>query len=216
MLKEFKEFIAKGNVMDLAVGVIIGSAFQSIVNSLVKDVIMPFVSIFTGKVDFSNLKKVALDFSRLTGMEIHPRSPYAGNLVFTAFSGSHQDAIRKAMLARKSMPENAFWDVPYLHIDPHDIGFEYEGIIRINNQSGKGGAVYVLETDYGISAPKKMHGVIGELIKEKTNTLQKELTSQEVYDAFAEKFINTYVYFFSLLAAQQYRYSIFRALIAQR
>lgn len=143
------------------------------------------------KLDFSNLKKVALDFSRLTGMEIHPRSPYAGNLVFTAFSGSHQDAIRKAMLARKSMPENAFWDVPYLHIDPHDIGFEYEGIIRINNQSGKGGAVYVLETDYGISAPKKMHGVIGELIKEKTNTLQKELTSQEVYDAFAEKFINT-------------------------
>ena len=93
--------------------------------------------------DFSNLKKVAVDFSRLTGMEIHPRSPYAGNLVFTAFSGSHQDAIRKAMMARKSMPENALWDVPYLHIDPHDIGFEYEGIIRINNQSGKGGAVYV-------------------------------------------------------------------------
>ena len=159
------------------------------------DIVTVALNMFTQgvdpKLDFSDLKKVASDFSRLTGMEIHPRSPYAGNLVFTAFSGSHQDAIRKAILARKSMEQNALWDVPYLHIDPHDIGYEYEGIIRINSQSGKGGTVFVLENDYGISAPKKMHAAIGQLIKEKTNVLQRELTSQEVYECFAEKFINT-------------------------
>ncbi|EID85629.1 2-isopropylmalate synthase [Treponema sp. JC4] len=143
------------------------------------------------QLDFSNIEHIANDYMRLTGMSIHPRTPYAGELVFTAFSGSHQDAIRKGMAARTKMEDNAVWDVPYLPIDPHDIGRQYEGIIRINSQSGKGGAAYILEQDFGIVAPKAMHPAIGEVIKTAADKAQRELKSQELYDEFAARWLNT-------------------------
>ena len=143
------------------------------------------------QLDFSNIEHIANDYMRLTGMSIHPRTPYAGELVFTAFSGSHQDAIRKGMAASTKMEDNAVWDVPYLPIDPHDIGRQYEGIIRINSQSGKGGAAYILEQDFGIVAPKAMHPAIGEVIKTAADKAQRELKSQELYDEFAARWLNT-------------------------
>lgn len=143
------------------------------------------------KLDFTNIPKIAEEYQKLTGMTVYERMPYVGELVFTAFSGSHQDAIRKGMAARVKMDENAVWDVPYLTIDPHDIGRQYEGIIRINSQSGKGGAAFVLEKDYGIIPPKSMHPFIGNVIKTKADKLQREISNQEVYDAFAETWLNT-------------------------
>ncbi len=159
------------------------------------DIVNVALNMFTQGVDpeldFSDIERVSDDYIRLTGMNIHPRTPYAGELVFTAFSGSHQDAIRKGMAARVKMDENALWDVPYLTIDPHDIGRQYEGIIRINSQSGKGGAAYILENDFGIIAPKAMHPAIGEVIKNAADKAQRELQIKEVYDIFAEKWLNT-------------------------
>lgn len=143
------------------------------------------------ELDFTNIEHIANEYVRLTGMTIHPRTPYAGELVFTAFSGSHQDAIRKGMAARAKMSENDVWDVPYLPIDPHDIGRQYEGIIRINSQSGKGGAAYILEQDYGIIAPKAMHPVIGEVIKTAADKAQRELQPSEVYDSFEKTWLIT-------------------------
>lgn len=141
--------------------------------------------------DFSNVPKIAEEYQKLTGMPIYERMPYVGELVFTAFSGSHQDAIRKGMAARVNMEENAVWDVPYLTIDPHDIGRQYEGIIRINSQSGKGGAAYILEKDYGIIAPKAMHPFIGNVVKSKADSLQREISNQEVYEAFEKAWLST-------------------------
>ena len=149
--------------------------------------------------DFSNLYRTSLEFTELTGMPIHPRTPYAGELVFTSFSGSHQDAIRKAMRVREerskeSSEENSeelVWDVPYLAIDPHDIGREYEGIIRINSQSGKGGAAWILETDYGICAPKTMHPLIGTVVQEFADSQQREISGSEVLEIFKEKWLKT-------------------------
>ena len=143
------------------------------------------------QLDLSDIPYLTGEYTRLTGMEIPPRQPYAGELVFTAFSGSHQDAIRKGMAARVKMEENALWDVPYLTIDPHDIGRQYEGIIRINSQSGKGGAAYVLENEYGIAAPKAMHPFIGKLIKKLADQKQRELSNDEVYQAFVDNWLHT-------------------------
>ena len=143
------------------------------------------------ELDFSNVPHIAEEYQKLTGMPIYERMPYVGELVFTAFSGSHQDAIRKGMAARVNMEENAVWDVPYLTIDPHDIGRQYEGIIRINSQSGKGGAAYILEKDYGIIAPKAMHPFIGNVVKSKADSLQREISNQEVYEAFEKAWLST-------------------------
>lgn len=143
------------------------------------------------KLDFSNIPRTAERYSYFTGMSIPPRLPYAGELVFTAFSGSHQDAIRKAMNARAKIKKDTVWDVPYLLIDPHDIGREYEGIIRINSQSGKGGAVYILEREFGIMAPKNMHPVIGSVIKKIADKKQRELKVHEIYDIFEKKWLST-------------------------
>ena len=143
------------------------------------------------ELDFSNMPMLTEAYTILAGMEIRPRTPYSGELVFTAFSGSHQDAIRKGMAARVTMDENAYWDVPYLTFDPHDIGRQYEGIIRINSQSGKGGAAYILEQDFGICAPKAMHPAIGAVIQKQADKLQRELQPDEIYEFFAEKWLNT-------------------------
>ena len=141
------------------------------------------------QLDLSNIGEIATLYTKLTGMPIHPRHPYSGELVFTAFSGSHQDAIRKGMAARKNMPENAIWDVPYLPIDPHDIGREYEEIIRINSQSGKGGSAWILEQDYGIYLPKAMHPAVGAVITSVADSLQREVTPQEIFNIFEKQWL---------------------------
>lgn len=159
------------------------------------DIVTVALNLFTQGVephlDFSNLGSIVQEFERLTSMQIHPRTPYAGELVFTAFSGSHQDAISKGIKARSSLKENELWDVPYLAIDPHDIGREYQGIIRINSQSGKGGAVYILEHNFGIVPPKAMHQIIGQEIKAYADKLQRELQPEEVYSVFENTWIKT-------------------------
>lgn len=143
------------------------------------------------ELDFTNMPMLVEAYTRLTGMTIHPRTPYSGELVFTAFSGSHQDAIRKGMAARVNMKPNDYWDVPYLTFDPHDIGRQYEGIIRINSQSGKGGAAFIMEQDYGIVMPKAMHPVFGELIKNAADKAQRELQPKEIYAVFEEAWLKT-------------------------
>ena len=159
------------------------------------DVVTAALNLYTQGVDpeldFSDLDNVSFTFERLTGMAIHPRQPYSGELVYTAFSGGHQDAIRKAIDARAAMGEDVRWDVPYLLIDPHDIGREYTGLIRINSQSGKGGAVYVLEHEFGIMPPKEMHPVIGAVVKARADELQRELSADEIYSLFEAKWITT-------------------------
>ncbi len=141
------------------------------------------------QLDFSNIPALAEAYCRLTGMEIHARTPYSGELVYTAFSGSHQDAIRKGMAARAKMDDNAVWDVPYLPIDPHDIGRQYEGIIRINSQSGKGGAAFILESEFGIQPPKAMHPAIGAVVKDAADKAQRELKPEEIKDIFEKQWI---------------------------
>lgn len=159
------------------------------------DIVNVALNMYTQGVDpnlnFSNIQKIADEYKCFTGMEIHPRTPYAGELVFTAFSGSHQDAIRKGMAARVGKAENEYWDVPYLPIDPHDVGRQYEGIIRINSQSGKGGAAFIMEQDYGISMPKSMHPVFGALVKEAADKAQRELKPAEIFDVFENTWIKT-------------------------
>ncbi len=159
------------------------------------DVVTAALNMYTQGVDpgldFSDLETVSLTFERLTGMSIHPRQPYSGELVYTAFSGGHQDAIRKAIEAHASMEDDVRWDVPYLLIDPHDIGREYTGLIRINSQSGKGGAVYILEHEFGIMPPKEMHPVIGAVVKARADELQRELSATEIYELFENKWIAT-------------------------
>jgi 2-isopropylmalate synthase len=141
--------------------------------------------------DFSTLPEIADTVARLTGMDIPPRMPYSGEYVFTAFSGSHQDAIRKGM-ARLDKSAKRFgvgWCVPYLHVDPADLGKRYESLIRINSQSGKGGIAWVLEQDYGIEAPKAMHPEIGAAVQRFSDKAQREITSSEVHTVFNAEFV---------------------------
>lgn len=139
------------------------------------------------ELDFRDVQAIGERYTEYTGMEIFPRTPYVGELVFTAFSGSHQDAIRKGMAARTKMDKNSLWDVPYLYIDPHDIGRQYEGIIRINSQSGKGGAAYILENDYGLILPKAMHPALGKAVQAEADKAQRELKTTEIYDIFEKQ-----------------------------
>ena len=136
--------------------------------------------------DFSRINHVREIYERCTRMEVHPRHPYAGELVFTAFSGSHQDAIKK------SMPHQAPgrpWTTLYLPIDPADIGRNYKAIIRINSQSGKGGVAYVLETGYGYQLPKAMHKEIGKIINDIADAKGTELSPGEILAAFEDEYI---------------------------
>jgi 2-isopropylmalate synthase len=125
-------------------------------------------------------------------MSVHERHPYAGDLVFTAFSGSHQDAIKKGMDLRENEgnPNDSHWQVPYLSIDPRDLGRSYEAIIRINSQSGKGGVAYILSREFGLDLPKKMHIEIGEFVNTKADTESKELDAQDVFQIFQNEFLN--------------------------
>lgn len=144
------------------------------------------------KLDFSHLPEIRAVYERCTRMEVPPRHPYAGDLVFTAFSGSHQDAIKKGMdLRRKDKKDGRdFWEIPYLLIDPEDIGRDYEAIIRINSQSGKGGVAYVLETEFGFDLPKAMHPEVGDFINGEADRMGKELSPDEILELFKREFAN--------------------------
>ena len=136
--------------------------------------------------DFSNINEIREVYERCTRLEVPPRQPYAGELVFTAFSGSHQDAIKKSWAAQK--PDQP-WDVLYIPIDPADIGRSYKAIIRINSQSGKGGVAYVLEHEFGYALPKVMHKEIGKIINDVADAKGTELTSAEVRDVFRREYL---------------------------
>ncbi len=140
--------------------------------------------------DFSNMPALVETYERLTRMHVHERQPYAGALVFTAFSGSHQDAIAKGMRYREeNNPEQ--WTVPYLPIDPKDVGREYESdVIRINSQSGKGGVGYILEHRFGIELPKKMREAFGYIVKGVSDRGHKELLPEEIYQLFLDEYVN--------------------------
>lgn len=141
------------------------------------------------RLDFSNMGEIAATYEELTGMEISMRQPYAGELVFTAFSGSHQDAISKGMAYREAGHTN-YWEVPYLPIDPKDVGRQYDSdVIRINSQSGKGGVSYVLKQAYGIDVPDMMREELGYAVKHVSDVEHSELTPQQIYDIFKEKFM---------------------------
>jgi 2-isopropylmalate synthase len=136
--------------------------------------------------DFSDINHVRDVYERCTKLEVPPRQPYAGELVFTAFSGSHQDAIKKSWAVQKP---DAPWDVIYIPIDPADLGRSYKAIIRINSQSGKGGVAYVLENDFGFELPKLMHKEIGKLINDRADAKGTELSAAEINTIFRHEYL---------------------------
>lgn len=127
-------------------------------------------------------------YQRVCDLPVHPRHPYAGELVYTAFSGSHQDAINKGMAAYQASA-SGLWEVPYLPIDPNDVGRTYESIIRINSQSGKGGVAYIMEREYGFRLPKAMHPEFGGIIQGLTDREGRELLHDEIYQAFKNSYL---------------------------
>lgn len=141
------------------------------------------------ELDFSNINKIKEVYERCTKMQVSPRHPYGGELVFTAFSGSHQDAINKGKMYMDESGTD-MWEVPYLPIDPADVGREYEPIIRINSQSGKGGTAFILANDYGIKMPKAMHPEFGAVVQKACDEKGKELSGAEVFDLFQQEYRN--------------------------
>ena len=140
--------------------------------------------------DFTNMPELTEMYERVTRMQVHARQPYAGALVFAAFSGSHQDAIAKAMKWREET-DPARWTVPYLPIDPSDVGREYDGdVIRINSQSGKGGVGFIMEHQYGVLMPKKMREDFGYFVKSVSDHKHKELLPDEIYQLFQNEYVN--------------------------
>jgi 2-isopropylmalate synthase len=146
------------------------------------------------KLDFSNINEAARCAEACNQLPIHPRHPYVGDLVFTAFSGSHQDAIKKGLAARTDAD---IWDVPYLPIDPSDLGRSYDSIIRVNSQSGKGGVAYLLERDYQLVMPRRLQIEFSQVVQTAADITGKELTSQEIWDLFSREYLaarSPYVY----------------------
>ena len=142
------------------------------------------------KLDFSNMPELTEMYERVTRMHVHDRQPYAGALVFAAFSGSHQDAIAKGMKWREET-DPARWTVPYLPIDPQDVGREYDAdVIRINSQSGKGGVGFIMEHQYGVAMPKKMREDFGYFVKSVSDHKHKELLPDEIYQLFQNEYVN--------------------------
>src|SRR5580704_17834555 len=144
--------------------------------------------------DFSDINAVARSAEFCNQLPIHPRHPYVGDLVFTAFSGSHQDAIKKGLAARA---DSDIWDVPYLPIDPQDLGRTYDSIVRINSQSGKGGVAYLLERDHQFVLPRRLQIEFSQVVQAAADITGKELTSQEIWDLFSREYLaarSPYVY----------------------
>ena len=138
--------------------------------------------------DFSGIDRLVEVYERCTRLPVHPRHPYAGDLVHTAFSGSHQDAISKGLRARERERQE-FWEVPYLPLDPADIGRTYEAVIRINSQSGKGGAAWVLEKEHGFALPKAMHPEFGALVQRLSESGGGELTAAAILGVFEREYL---------------------------
>ncbi len=138
------------------------------------------------RLDFSDINHIREVYERVTKLEVPARQPYAGELVFTAFSGSHQDAIKKSW--EKQRPGQP-WDVLYIPLDPADIGRSYKAIIRINSQSGKGGVAYILENEFGLQLPKLMHKEMGKIINDLADAKGTELTSKDIHDTFVREYI---------------------------
>jgi 2-isopropylmalate synthase len=139
--------------------------------------------------DLSNLNALIEVYERCTGMTVPPRHPYAGELVFTAFSGSHQDAIKKGLAEWDKNAGRQIWDVPYLTIDPTDIGREYREVIRVNSQSGKGGVAYLLESEYGIELPKDLQREFGPIANDEVDRLGREVSGAELKGMFWREYI---------------------------
>ncbi len=150
---------------------------------------------FDPQLDFSDMNRLTATYERLTQMQVSPRHPYAGQLVFTAFSGSHQDAIAKGLACREAKGEER-WDVPYLPIDPQDVGRTYDSdVIRINSQSGKGGVSYVLKNHFGLVLPEKMREDVGYAVKHVSDVEHRELSPQNIYDIFRSRYFHYQKYF---------------------
>ena len=141
------------------------------------------------KLEIENIREIIDVYERCTKMNIDPRHPYAGKLVFTAFSGSHQDAINKGKIYMEESG-TPYWEIPYLPIDPADVGREYEPIIRINSQSGKGGTAFILANNYGIKMPKSMHPEFSAVVQKACDEKGKELKAEEVFDLFQQEYRN--------------------------
>jgi 2-isopropylmalate synthase len=140
------------------------------------------------ELELNNINHVIREVEYCNQLPVHPRHPYAGDLVFTAFSGSHQDAIKKGLSAI-SQSNNPYWEVPYLPIDPSDLGRTYEAVVRINSQSGKGGIAYILEKDHGVSLPRRLQISLSTKIQKVADETGKELLSHEIWDIFDKNFI---------------------------
>jgi 2-isopropylmalate synthase len=167
------------------------------------DIVTLALNLYSQGVDpnlsFANINEVARCAEACNQLPIHPRHPYVGDLVFTAFSGSHQDAIKKGLAARSGI-----WDVPYLPIDPSDLGRSYDSIIRVNSQSGKGGVAYLLERDYQLVMPRRLQIEFSQVVQSTADITGKELTSQEIWELFSSEYLasrNPYVYRSHQLAA---------------
>lgn len=140
------------------------------------------------KLDFTDINHVKEVYEKCTGMTVHERHPYVGEFVYTAFSGSHQDAINKGMKIQETRTDE-FWEVPYLPIDPQDVGRSYEKIIRINSQSGKGGVAYIMEREFGFRLPKIMHPEFGAIIQQVTDQTGSELSPEEIKQVFDREYL---------------------------
>ena len=141
------------------------------------------------KLDFSNINSVMREVEYCNQLPVHPRHPYAGDLVFTAFSGSHQDAIKKGFNAIKNTNDPK-WEVPYLPIDPADLGRNYEAVVRINSQSGKGGVAFLLEKDHGVSLPRRLQISLSQKIQKLADETGKEISSSQIWEIFEESYLS--------------------------
>jgi 2-isopropylmalate synthase len=138
--------------------------------------------------DFSDINSVAREVEQATRLPIHPRHPYVGDLVFTAFSGSHQDAIKKGFGAQQ---KDALWEVPYIPVDPADLGRTYDSIVRVNSQSGKGGIAYLLERDYGVVMPRRMQVEFSAIVQRQMDSAETEMTAQQLWALFETTYLTT-------------------------
>ena len=156
------------------------------------DIVTLALNMFSQGVDpglnLHDINRLVDVYQRVCDLPVHPRHPYAGELVYTAFSGSHQDAINKGMHAYEAAG-SGLWEVPYLPIDPSDVGRTYESIIRINSQSGKGGVAYVMDKEFGFRMPKGMHPEFGKIIQRLTDKEGRELHHSEIYKAFEQEYL---------------------------
>ncbi|KXS38674.1 MAG: 2-isopropylmalate synthase [Halomonadaceae bacterium T82-2] len=140
------------------------------------------------ELDFSNITPIMREVEHCNQLPVHPRHPYVGDLVFTAFSGSHQDAIKKGMAERRENPDG-IWAVPYLPIDPLDVGRTYEAVIRVNSQSGKGGVAYLLEQEFGIELPRRLSIEFSQVVQAVAERTGREITAEMIYQAFADEYL---------------------------